>query len=160
MNESNATAAPSDPAALTRHIETHYHAGHREALPGLSERAHRVERVHEGVPGVPAGLGDLLDTFAARLSAHMAHEEETVFPAIRAGKPLGAVEARALQAEHAANVEAIAAIRRLTGDITLPAGACRTWTALYDGLGAFVTDLEAHMRLEEEALFAGEAHHG
>ena len=39
-------AAPSDPAALTRHIETRYHARHREQLPQLAAMAERVEDVH------------------------------------------------------------------------------------------------------------------
>jgi regulator of cell morphogenesis and NO signaling len=35
----------------------------------------------------------------------------------------------------------------------VPEGACRTWTALYAGLGAFLDDLAEHIRLENEVLF-------
>lgn len=163
MHDSNATAAPDDAATLTRHIEARYHASHREVLPGLIERAHRVEMVHAGVPGVPVGLGDLLEAFGIRLSAHMAHEEEAIFPAIRAEGAVGPADVASLRAEHDANAGAIADIRRLTGDIALPEGACRTWTALYDGLRDLIADLETHMRLEDERLFAPagtEARHG
>ena len=37
--------APSEAAALTRHIETRYHARHREQLPVLAAMAERVERM-------------------------------------------------------------------------------------------------------------------
>ena len=37
--------------------------------------------------------------------------------------------------------------------LTLPQGACRTWTSLYAGLDEFITDLEEHMRLENDVLF-------
>ena len=36
-------AAPSEPTALTRHIEERYHARHREQLPQLVAMAERVE---------------------------------------------------------------------------------------------------------------------
>lgn len=150
----DATGAPADPAALTRHLESRYHARYREALPALIERARRVEMVHAGVAGVPAGLGDLLETLGTRLSARMSHAEEVTFPAIRAGRPLDAQEAGALRAGHAAGAGALAEMRRLTGDITLPPGACRTWTALYDGLRDLASDLEAQRRLEEGRLLA------
>lgn len=150
----DAAGAPAEPAALTRHLESRYHTRYREALPALIERARRVEMVHAGVAGVPAGLGDLLEALGARLSARMAHAEETTFPAIRAGRPLDAQEAGALRAEHAAGAGALAEMRRLTGDITLPPGACRTWTALYEGLRGLASDLEAQARLEEGRLLA------
>ena len=41
----------------------------------------------------------------------------------------------------------------LTGGPTLPAGACRSWSALYAGLTEFLVDFENHMRLENEVLF-------
>src|SRR5690348_9608123 len=43
---------------LADHIEVHYHDGLRRDLPPLIEAARRVERVHAGKPGVPAGLAD------------------------------------------------------------------------------------------------------
>ena len=56
---------------------------------------------------------------------------------------------RADHDDHAAEVDEI---RRLTGGPTLPKGACGTWTTLYTGLHAFLTDLEEHMRLENDVL--------
>ena len=47
----------------------------------------------------------------------------------------------------------IAQIRELTDNLTLPDGACRTWTALYEGLAGFLDDFDAHLQLENEVLF-------
>ncbi|MDP3377867.1 MAG: iron-sulfur cluster repair di-iron protein, partial [Brevundimonas sp.] len=55
-----ATPPPQDPAELTRHIETRYHARHREQLPALAAMAERVETVHADDTQVPAGLAALL----------------------------------------------------------------------------------------------------
>jgi regulator of cell morphogenesis and NO signaling len=40
-----------------------------------------------------------------------------------------------------------------TRGLTLPEGACRSWTALYTGLAKFSQDLVAHMHLENDVLF-------
>ena len=42
---------------------------------------------------------------------------------------------------------------QLTDTLTLRPGTCRSWTALYDGLSTFLTDLDAHIRLKNEVLF-------
>ena len=42
---------------------------------------------------------------------------------------------------------------RLTSGITLPAGACRTWQALYAGLAKLEEDLMQHIHLENNVLF-------
>jgi len=44
-------------------------------------------------------------------------------------------------------------IRALTNNLTLPQGACRSWTALYEGLATFLADLDAHLQLENDVLF-------
>jgi regulator of cell morphogenesis and NO signaling len=58
-----------------------------------------------------------------------------------------------MRADHDDHAAEVACIRQLTRDLTLPVGACRKWTALYDGLGTFIEDLEEHMRLENDVLF-------
>ena len=51
---------PADTAELIDHILLRYHEKHRRQLPELVELARRVEQVHAGKPGVPAGLADIL----------------------------------------------------------------------------------------------------
>lgn len=148
------TAPLDDPAALTRYIETRFHARHRQQLPALVTLAERVEDVHFGDDHVPEGLSSLLRRMIGQLEVHMKKEELLLFPAIRRGVAAG-IDApiAAMRADHDDHDREVAEIRRLTAGLTLPDGACRTWAALYDGLQAFLTDLAEHIRLENEVLF-------
>jgi regulator of cell morphogenesis and NO signaling len=147
-------AAPSEPTALTRHIEARYHARHREQLPQLVAMAERVEDVHFGDEGVPDGLSALLHQMIGELEVHMKKEELILFPAIRKGGMPGIENPIAvMRADHAGHDRELAEIYRLTGNLTLPDGACGTWTGLYRGLDEFTRDLTEHMRLENDVLF-------
>lgn len=159
-----ATPPPQDPAELTRHIETRYHARHREQLPALAAMAERVETVHADDTQVPAGLAALLRQMIGEMEVHMKKEELILFPAIRMGGAPGLEHPIAvMRADHADHDQSLARIGQLTGGLTLPEGACGTWTRLYQGLAEFVDDLNAHMHLENDVLFpqfepAGPAH--
>ena len=143
-----------DPAALTRHIESRFHARHREQLPALAALAEKVETVHFGDDHVPEGLASLLQQMIGALEVHMKKEELILFPAIRKGGGPGiGTPIAVMRADHDDHAREVAEIRRLTADLRLPQGACRTWTALYAGLGTFVEDLSEHIRLENEVLF-------
>ena len=146
--------APTDPSALTRYIETRYHARHREQLPVLAAMAERVEDVHFGDDGVPEGLSILLRQMIGEMEVHMKKEELILFPAIRRGGMPGIENPIAvMRADHDDHQTEVAEIRRLTHELTLPEAACRSWSALYDGLGEFLRDLETHIRLESDILF-------
>jgi len=85
---------------------------------------------------------------------HMKKEELILFPAIRKGGGPGIGNPIAvMRADHDNHATEVTEIRRLTANLTLPQGACGTWAALYAGLEEFVTDLEEHMRLENDVLF-------
>lgn len=143
-----------DAAELTRYIETRYHARHREQLPRLAEMAEKVENVHVGEDDVPEGLSAILRRMIGELEVHMKKEELILFPAIRKGGGPGIENPIAvMRADHDNHATEVAEIRRLTTDLTLPQGACGTWTALYAGLDEFISDLEEHIRLENEVLF-------
>lgn len=155
---------PQNPAELTRFIETHYHARHRTELPALAKLAAKVETAHFGDEQVPEGLSDLLNRMIGELEVHMKKEELILFPAIRRaaaglGEPISA-----MRNDHDDHASDIARIRQLTDSLTPPDGACPIWTRLYAELGAFISELEAHIRLENDVLFpqveAAEARHG
>ena len=74
--------ALTDPATLTRHIETRFHARHREQLPALTALAEKVETIHFGDEHVPEGLADLLERMIGALEVHMKKEELVLFPAL------------------------------------------------------------------------------
>ena len=148
------TAPVTDAADLTRYIETRYHQRHRAQLPSLADMAERVERVHAAEDAVPAGLSDLLRRMIGEMEVHMKKEELILFPAIRKGGVPGLEHPIAvMRADHDGHDRDIAEILRLTANLSLPDGACGSWTALYAGLAEFVGDLTEHMRLENDVLF-------
>jgi regulator of cell morphogenesis and NO signaling len=143
-----------DAAALTLYIEKRYHQRHREQLPQLAEQAERIEMVHAGAENLPAGLSAILRRLIGEMEVHMKKEELILFPAIRAGGHPGLehpiAEMRTDHDHHEADVERI---RAITGGPSLPEGACRSWTRLYAGVEEFISDLNEHIRLENEVLF-------
>jgi regulator of cell morphogenesis and NO signaling len=146
--------SPETTAELTRYIEDRYHARHREQLPELKSLSAKVEAVHADSPDVPAGLADLLTDMVGELEVHMKKEELILFPAIRQGHgsqmdhPISV-----MRADHDDHLGAIAKIRSLTKNLTLPEHACGTWRRLYTGLGEFLSDIEEHIRVENNILF-------
>ncbi len=140
--------------ALIGRILERYHAVHRRELPELIRLSRRVEAVHRGVAGAPAGLAELLEETEISLLDHMAKEETVLFPMILAGR--GATASRpiaVMRHEHDDHGERLAAMMALTGDATPPEGACTTWRALYAGLRKFADDLQEHVHLENNVLF-------
>ena len=66
----------------------------------------------------------------------MKKEELILFPAIRRGGMPGIENPIAvMRADHAGHDREVAEIRRLTGNLSLPDGACGTWTAALPGSG-------------------------
>ena len=96
----------------------------------------------------------LLQRLIGKLEVHMKKEKLILFPAIRRGGGPGIDNPIAvMRADHDDHQTEVAQIRRLTHDLTLPDDACQSWTALYDGLGDFLHDLDTHSRLENDVLF-------
>lgn len=144
---------PQDPSDLTRYIEAEYHAKHRAQLPELAGLSEKVETVHAGQADVPAGLAALLRRMIGALEVHMKKEELILFPAIRNAAPGLDAPIAAMRADHDDHEAEVEEVRHLTNGLTLPEGACRSWTRLYAGLGEFLEDLAAHIRLENDVLF-------
>jgi len=144
---------PENPAELTQFIETRYHATHRTQLPALIVLAEKVETVHQNEADVPAGLAALLRKISGELEVHMKKEELILFPAMR--RAMAGLDApiTAMRGDHDDHTNEVAMIKRLTNNLTLPAGACGSWTRLYADLNEFVVDLEEHIRLENDVLF-------
>lgn len=140
------------------HIEEVHHAGLRDQLPRLEALA------AEAAGSAPdnrrlAELRQEMHQLAAELHAHLAHEEEALFPMIR-GIDAGTVVATrcgsavggpiaCMENDHALAERALLRMRELTDDYTSPATAS-TMLAL---LAEFDRDLREHMYKENEALF-------
>lgn len=139
---------------LIEHILSRYHDLHRRQLPELIRLSGRVELVHGGHACCPVSLTAQLEQMQAELEAHMLKEEQVLFPMISRNMMANATApVQVMRDEHEDHGEALAAIRALTHDLTLPEGACNTWQALYRGLEELEADLMEHIHLENNILF-------
>ncbi|WP_017999254.1 iron-sulfur cluster repair di-iron protein [Paracoccus sp. N5] len=146
--------APQATPELIAHILDRYHATHREEMNFLVQLANRVETVHGDHDEAPLGLTEILLALRDDLETHMSKEENLLFPAMLQGA--GAVLAepvRVMAEEHAVTSDLLRRIEHVTHGLTLPEGACGSWTALYTGLRKLCDDVVAHIHLEETVLF-------
>ncbi len=151
--------ADTDPAAMGNDelidlIEARYPDAHRRAVAELIRLSRKVESVHRENPKVPAGLADVLLELEDDLEFHLAKEETIVFPALRKPDPRSLASLiDDTRHEHDDQGATLRRIENLTDDFTLPAGACRSWQALYVGVAQLADDLMEHIHLENNILF-------
>ncbi len=146
--------APAETLPLIDHILSRYHDTHRTEMDWLIPLAQKVETVHGDHDAAPAGLTEALLTLRDELDSHMAKEEQILFPLMRqGGHPAIQHPIAVMRHEHDTAAGLLHKITQVTHGLTLPEGACRSWTALYAGLEKFRDDLMAHMLLENEVLF-------
>jgi regulator of cell morphogenesis and NO signaling len=146
-------AAPSA-SELIDHILQRYHEVHRQQLPELIRMARRVEAVHRDHPQVPQGLADHLETMEQELLAHMAKEEQILFPLLKqGGHPMVVHPIGMMRHEHVSHGAQIEHLAELTQQHQPPAGACNTWQALYAGTARLTEDLIEHIHTENNLLF-------
>lgn len=140
---------------LIGHIVERYHRPLDEELPRLEAMARKVARVHGSKD--PERLESLLATVLQlrdELEPHMRKEENVLFPWILAGavkgveNPIGA-----MLLEHDSAAELLEKVRVLTNQFEVPAEACATWRALWNGLERFDQELREHIHLENNVLF-------
>lgn len=142
------------PSQLIDHVLSRYHEVHRQQLPELIRMARRVEAVHRDHPNVPQGLAGHLETMEQELLAHMAKEEQILFPLLKqGGHPMVVHPIGMMRHEHVSHGAQIERLAELTHQHQPPAGACNTWQALYAGTARLTEDLIAHIHLENNLLF-------
>lgn len=145
--------APTDPVALVEHILATHHAYLHEELPELRALAAKVAEAHRSRHPELDLVRDLVAEVADDLEAHLAREEEVVFPAITSGRHDLVASVSELEADHVATADQLAALREATGDHTVPADACPSYQALYQRLKALESDTFRHVHLENNVLF-------
>lgn len=154
LDQEAGAAAPEETAGLIDHIVRRYHETHRRELPELIRLAARVEAVHRENPDVPAGLATMLDRLLHELEEHMGKEETELFPLMRSGgHPTVAQPIAQLRHDHDGHGDLLRAVEEIAGEFRLPAGACRSWQALYAGTAKLVDDVMEHIHLENNLLF-------
>lgn len=174
MEEASA-AAPADRdwqnaplEELARHILATHHEYLKLNLPALSNRLAKVLSVH-GVrdPQVLPRMAEVFEGLRAELEMHLHKEEVILFPFImeygRAAArnlrtpsvPFGTIAnpIAMMEHEHDDAGDALGELRSLTNNFELPAYACSTVRALYEGLEALEKDLHIHIHLENNILF-------
>jgi iron-sulfur cluster repair protein YtfE (RIC family) len=140
------------------HIENVYHAGLRVQLPRLRTLTAEVAAAMPDDSRV-AELHAEMARLAAELDAHLAHEEEAVFPIIR-GVAAGTIVATrcgsavggpiaCMENDHALAERSLRRLRELTDDYT----ASAVTPELLLLLKTFDRELREHMYTENEALF-------
>lgn len=141
--------------ALIAHIVSAYHEPLKEELPRLEFMATKVNTVHGAK--MPEVLPELLSTvlaLKAELEAHMAKEEQILFPLILQGRgAMAGGPIAVMEHEHQSAGDALERLRELTGGYQVPAAACNTWRALWHGLAALESEMHQHIHLENNILF-------
>ncbi|WP_333839748.1 iron-sulfur cluster repair protein YtfE [Pelomicrobium sp.] len=141
-------------ARLIEHIVESFHERHRRQLPELLALARKVEQVHERHPACPRGLAGRLAALQGELESHMQKEERVLFPLILQGDGNRVTTpVSVMRYEHDQHGLALAQIRAAAHDLVLPADACATWRACYQGLEQLISDLMEHIHLENNVLF-------
>jgi regulator of cell morphogenesis and NO signaling len=164
-------------AELIDHIVRTHHDYLKAELPRLDAMLAKVLAAHGERHG--DSLVPLSHTFAAlraELESHLWKEERVLFPIVcnleaarAAGGQAPAAHCgsvnnpiRVMEHEHDSAGRALETMRRLTGNYTLPEGACNTYRALFSGLEELEADLHRHIHLENNILFprAAQLEHG
>ncbi len=153
---------------LADHIERRHHTFMKEQLPRLAGLMSTVLEAHGPRHGSMLSLvQDVYNSLKLEIEEHLMKEEQILFPFIRridkyaqegGERPesdCGSVQNPIHQMEHEHdNVgRALARMRELTSDYSLPDDACNTFRALYEGLEALERDLHEHIHLENNILF-------
>ncbi len=142
-------------------IVTRHHAYLHRALPRLQTLAAAARAEDRGSERTKVeAVERIVAAASVDLEHHMLAEESGVFPVIRRMEEGDAEAAgvakhlvRHLEAEHSGSLEALAKIREITSEFTLPAGAGRSLRELYEALRDLDADLREHVRIEREVLF-------
>lgn len=155
------------PKELVAHVLSTHHAVTREASASLPGLARKVARVHGRAHPELARVAELVETLFHELSTHMEREEQVLFPYIvalaeaevsggpapRAGFGTAARPIHVMRMDHDAAGALLGELAEVTGHYAVPAGACTSWRALYEGLDAHQRDLMRHVWIENELLF-------
>lgn len=155
------------PTALVDHIVSTHHVYVRQALPAIAAGTRKIAQVHGANHPELFAVERLFANVAAEMSSHMMKEEQILFPFIvrldeaaqRGGPapaiPFGTVAnpIHMMEAEHESAGSAMAQIRELTADYTVPQDGCTSYRVTLEQLHAFEQDLHAHVHLENNILF-------
>lgn len=148
-----------EPAFLATYIVNQHHTYVREQLPVIAALTQKVASVHGTHRPELVAIAALFEEVAGEMRAHMASEEDVVFPRIRAVEEDGSGQAdlrgliAEMEAEHDRAGSLMREIRHLADGYRAPDGACNSYRAAFALLEEFEADLHLHVHLENNVLF-------
>lgn len=167
--ERNTNVFPKKESAsqLIDHIIATHHVFTANEIERLTPLMEKVCKRHGEQHPELFELRAVFTALADSMTPHMRKEEMVLFPYIQAlessvggnghASPphFGTVEnpIRMMMVDHEADGTRLKKMRELSGDYTLPDGACPSFTALYAGLEDLEKDLHWHIHLENNVLF-------
>jgi regulator of cell morphogenesis and NO signaling len=156
-----------DPSSLIDHIVNKHHIFTRSELGRLGQLMEKVAGKHGDSHPELYKMKTIFAELSDELLVHMRKEEAVLFPFIKQMQlsaeghfpafppPFGTVAnpVRMMMQEHDAAGDMLKELRELSGDYTLPEGACPSYTGLFFGLQELEKDLHQHIHLENNVLF-------
>lgn len=148
---------------LCDEIEREHHAFVREAFLRLEHVLPRVVEAHAGAHPELTSLRGVVERLRAEMMDHMVREERVLFPwlrrleqpqAVHVGPPWSVKRPiDCMVHDHDAVAEALARIRTLTQNYTVPPDACESYTSLINTLRDLERDTRVHIHKENNILF-------
>lgn len=153
---------------LADHILEKHHTFLKEQLPRLDRLLTKTQQAHGAQHGDTLdGVRRVYDGLRFELDSHLMKEEQILFPAIKAidafmsgqgARPVihcGSIvnPIQQMEIEHVSAGNALVELRQITDNYRLPADACETFAAVYDGLKDMESDLHEHIHLENNILY-------
>lgn len=152
--------------ALSEEIVNRHHEYVRKEMPVINGYLEKIAAKHGGRHPEMIHVTQIFKALTEEMNLHMQKEEKVLFPrikeieAVRNNGMEAAVQPTYLKApvvvmeqEHDHAGSAMAEIRQLTSNYTLPADACTTYQLSFAALQAFEQDLHRHVHLENNVLF-------
>lgn len=152
---------------LSDYIINTHHRYVRDNTPFILEIGQKVARVHGDRHPELVRVAQLFESIGNDLTLHLVKEEKILFPFIKelaqvynSGGMLPSanfgkisVPIQVMDSEHEQVGGDFETIREITGNYTLPADACSSYTILFKKLEEYENDLHRHVHLESNILF-------
>lgn len=152
---------------LVQHIVRTHHQTVRQDLPRFVELSQRIATKHVGKAPHFKHMAVLIEQLRDEMFAHLAKEEQMLFPYIvrleesaqdRSLAPSACFRSVAqpisvMLQEHDSAEGIVAKIRELTNGFEAPNWACPRNSAFHAALAAFEKDLRKHVHIENHLLF-------
>ncbi len=150
---------------LADYIVNTHHTYVKNNISDLNAFANKVYKVHGGSHPELARMFELVQMIKSELEVHLQKEEIILFPYIKSlvqkkddlsrMAAFGTVQSpiNVMEMEHESVGIAMAEIRTLSNNYSIPADACTTYKLYFELLEEFESDLHQHIHLENNILF-------